>query len=66
MCQNEDEIDRRRPKVRFVLEIMCDERTNLLLQSSTNSLVRSSQVLSRTNEKFRLWVHFRLGTRTAY
>ena len=38
------------------------------MQFGTNSLVRQSQVLSRTNKNFRLWVRFRfrLGTRTAY
>ena len=47
---------------------MYDKQTNLLMQSSAYSLVPLSQVLSRTNENFRLQVrfHFRPGTRTAY
>ena len=68
MCQNEDKNEDKKPKVWFVLEIMRDERTNLLMQSITKSLVCLSLVLSRTNQNFCLWVHFRfrLGTRAAY
>ena len=40
----------------------CDERTNTLMQCTTESLVHSSQALSN----FVLRVRFRPGTRTAY
>ena len=59
---------RRKPRLWFFLELMPDRRINLSMYHSTEGLVRSSQVLSRTNENFRLRVrfHFRPGTRTAY
>ena len=59
---------RRTPKLWFVLELVHDERTDPSMYHSTEGLVRSLQVLSRTNENFRLQVrfHFRPGTRTAY
>ena len=53
---------RRKPKVWIVLEFMRNAQT----KSSAKSLVRSSQVLSRTNENFHIRVRFRFGTRTTY
>ena len=59
---------KRKPRLWFFLELMRDRRINLSMYHSTEGLVRSLQVLSRTNENFRLRVrfHFRPGTRTAY
>ena len=59
---------RRKPRLWFFLELMRDRRINLSMYHSTEGLVCSLQVLSRTNENFRLRArfHFRPGTRTAY
>ena len=50
------------------MELVRDERTDPLMWCITKVLVCSTQVLSRTNENFRLRVRFRFrpGTRTAY
>ena len=47
---------------------MNDAWTDPSMYQSTEGLVFSSEALSRTNENFRLWVHFRFrpGTWTAY
>ena len=59
---------KQKPKLWFVLGLINDERTDPSMYHSTEGLVRSLQVLSRTNKNFCLRVrfHFHPGTRTAY
>ena len=64
MCQDENENIGGKPKLWFILELMHDKQTDPSMYRSTEAFL--SQALSRTNENFRLRVHFRPGTRTDY
>ena len=78
MYQKEDENEDQGQRFGFVLEILRDERTNLLMQANTYRLFmcqyenkpedesflswHMNRLLTRTNENFCIRVRFRLGT----